>query len=61
MVDLARALKLEIVCEGVETDEQCRALQDLGCAIMQGYLFSAPISPDRVMALRPLMHAARAA
>jgi len=61
MVDLAQALKLEVVCEGVETDEQCRALQDLGCSIMQGYLFSAPITADRVMSLRPLMHAARQA
>ena len=61
MVDLARALKLEIVSEGVETDEQCRALQDLGCSIMQGYLFSAPITAERVMALRPLMRAARRA
>ena len=61
MVDLARALRLDVVCEGVETDEQCRALQDLGCALMQGYLFSAPITADRIPVLRPLMRAARKA
>jgi EAL domain-containing protein (putative c-di-GMP-specific phosphodiesterase class I) len=61
IVDLARALNLEVVSEGIETDEQCRALQDLGCNIMQGYLFSPPVPPERISALKPLMCAERRA
>ena len=32
------------VAEGVETEEQRRFLADVGCELMQGYLFSPPVS-----------------
>lgn len=41
--DLAHALKLEVVAEGVETPEQLKSLLDLGCDRLQGYLFSRPV------------------
>lgn len=42
MVELAHNLGLHITAEGVETDVQARALLDLGCDALQGYLFSRP-------------------
>ncbi len=42
VVDLARALDLECVAEGVETDEQLQVVADLGCPVVQGYLFARP-------------------
>src|ERR1700678_1026555 len=43
IVNLAHALKLNTVAEGVETEEQLRQLQSLGCEEMQGYLFGKPV------------------
>jgi diguanylate cyclase (GGDEF)-like protein len=42
IINLAHALKLNAVAEGVETDEQLRQLRALGCDEMQGYLFGKP-------------------
>jgi diguanylate cyclase (GGDEF)-like protein len=46
MVNLAHALELRIVAEGVETEDQARLLRLLGCDEMQGYLFSRPLPRD---------------
>jgi diguanylate cyclase (GGDEF)-like protein len=43
IINLARALKLNTVAEGVETEEQLRQLKLLGCDEMQGYLFGKPV------------------
>jgi diguanylate cyclase (GGDEF)-like protein len=40
---LARALGVDLVAEGVETEIQAIALRLAGCALMQGYLFSRPL------------------
>lgn len=46
IVAMAGALGLELVAEGVETEEQARQLDAVGCGIMQGYLFDRPLPPD---------------
>lgn len=46
IVGLAHALKLNVVAEGVETDEQSRLLRLMHCDEMQGYLFSKPLPCD---------------
>jgi diguanylate cyclase (GGDEF)-like protein len=46
IINLAHALKLNTVAEGVETEEQLRQLRLLGCDEMQGYLFGKPVPVD---------------
>ena len=46
IIGLAHALKLKVVAEGVETQEQARLLRLLNCDEMQGYLFSRAVSAD---------------
>jgi diguanylate cyclase (GGDEF)-like protein len=43
VVSLGRSLKKKVVAEGVETPEQLRFIQDLGCDEGQGYYFSPPV------------------
>ena len=43
IISLAHHLKLTVVAEGVETDEQHRLLKELHCEEMQGFLFSRPL------------------
>lgn len=48
VVRLGSALNLTVVAEGVETKEQARALQALGCSRGQGYLFGRPVAASAV-------------
>ena len=43
IITLAHSLKLKVVAEGVETEEQARLLRLLNCDEFQGYLFSKPV------------------
>jgi EAL domain-containing protein (putative c-di-GMP-specific phosphodiesterase class I) len=43
IIKLAHSLKLEVVAEGVETEEQSGLLRLLDCDEMQGFLFSKPL------------------
>ena len=40
------SLRLSVVAEGVETDEQLARLRDLGCELAQGFYFAAPLPPS---------------
>jgi len=42
-IDLAHAVGIRAVAEGVETSGQAQALQDMGCDLAQGYLFARPL------------------
>jgi diguanylate cyclase (GGDEF)-like protein len=46
IINLAHALKLNTVAEGVETEEQLRQLRTLHCDEMQGYLFDKPMPAE---------------
>ncbi len=48
IVDLARALGLQTIAEGVEQVEQQRVVTELGCDFGQGFLWSRPVLPERL-------------
>jgi diguanylate cyclase (GGDEF)-like protein/PAS domain S-box-containing protein len=48
VVELAHTLGMEVVAEGVETEQQAALLAELGCDFAQGYLFSKPLPPEEV-------------
>jgi predicted signal transduction protein with EAL and GGDEF domain len=54
IVGLARTLDLDVIAEGVETDEQLAVLSDLGCAEFQGYLVSPPVDAAAFEELLPV-------
>ncbi len=41
-----RKLGIDAICEGVETQEQCRYLAEVGCRYVQAYYFSRPVPPQ---------------
>ena len=46
IIDLAKNLKMDIVAEGVETEEQLAGLRSLGCHKIQGFYFARPMTPE---------------
>lgn len=47
IIAMAKSLGLQVVAEGVESDEQVRILRDLKCDQLQGYRFSRPLVEER--------------
>lgn len=48
MVGLGKSLKIHVTAEGVETAEQAKLLENLGCDQAQGYLYAKPMPGSRV-------------
>ena len=48
IIAMAKSLKLDVVAEGVETDEQLEFVTVKGCSAMQGYFFSEPLAPENM-------------
>jgi diguanylate cyclase (GGDEF)-like protein/PAS domain S-box-containing protein len=51
IISLAHSLKLKVVAEGVDAEDQVKALERLDCDQMQGYLFSKPVPRETIDAL----------
>ena len=49
IIDLADSLSMDIVAEGVETEEQLEGLRSLGCKHIQGFYFAKPMTPEAAL------------
>jgi EAL domain-containing protein (putative c-di-GMP-specific phosphodiesterase class I)/CheY-like chemotaxis protein len=49
IIEMGHELEMEVIAEGVETDEQLRILREKGCDGVQGYLFSCALPPVEIM------------
>ena len=45
-IDIASAIGLKVIAEGIDTEEQAHCLQSLGCQFGQGYLFARALPTD---------------
>ena len=43
VIDMAKRMRITVLCEGVETEKQAKFLMDAGCDLAQGYYFSKPV------------------
>jgi EAL domain-containing protein (putative c-di-GMP-specific phosphodiesterase class I) len=60
LVELSRDLGLQVIAEGVETQEQADLLTEIGCPLVQGYLFGLPASAQECGLPAPRVSGARA-
>jgi len=51
IIELAHTLGLEVIAEGVETEEQAAHLKEMGCDMAQGYHFARPLPPEEIPAV----------
>ncbi len=49
-VSLGMAMNMEVIAEGVETNEQLQVLTDQGCRLIQGYFTGRPMTGDALLA-----------
>jgi len=48
IIELARVLGMDVVAEGIETEDQLLLLKEMGCRFGQGYLFATPLPADKI-------------
>jgi diguanylate cyclase (GGDEF)-like protein/PAS domain S-box-containing protein len=48
IIAVGHSMKMEVIAEGVEQEEQRAILERLGCDGMQGFLFARPMSPEEI-------------
>ena len=51
IIDMAHVLSLHVVAEGVETEAQLAKLGQIGCDVVQGYVFSRPVPWEEALAI----------
>lgn len=49
IVALGKAMKLDVIAEGVETDQQYAIVRQLGCNLAQGYFIARPMPADQLL------------
>ncbi len=50
IISLGRSLNIKVLAEGVESEEHVRSLSNLGCELVQGYLYSPPVEEETFLA-----------
>jgi diguanylate cyclase (GGDEF)-like protein/PAS domain S-box-containing protein len=48
IINMAKSMNLEVIAEGVETEEQTSFLRSQGCKLIQGYLISMPLTGEQI-------------
>lgn len=56
IVRLAKRLDLEVIAEGVETQDQLECIYGCGCNMIQGYLISPPVPWEKAVSLLDVLH-----
>jgi diguanylate cyclase (GGDEF)-like protein/PAS domain S-box-containing protein len=51
VIAFAKSLKLSVICEGIETEAQARAIRSTECDVLQGYLIGKPMRASEFQAL----------
>ena len=51
IIQMGKSLNMDVVAEGVETEEQLNCLREMNCAYVQGLLFGDPVSSDDYLEL----------
>ncbi len=51
IIPMARVLNIDVIAEGIETEEQMEYLRNLDCQYGQGFLLSLPVTSERYTAL----------
>jgi len=46
IISIGHVLGLEVISEGVESEEQLEILKRIGCDLIQGYIWGRPLPPD---------------
>jgi EAL domain-containing protein (putative c-di-GMP-specific phosphodiesterase class I) len=46
IIELAHTLRMKVIAEGVETEEQAELLREMGCDMAQGLYFSKPLPAE---------------
>jgi EAL domain-containing protein (putative c-di-GMP-specific phosphodiesterase class I) len=50
IISIARSMKMHVIAEGIETQEQAQLLQNLGCEFGQGFFFARPLDSHKALA-----------
>jgi diguanylate cyclase (GGDEF)-like protein/PAS domain S-box-containing protein len=58
VLTLARRMGLTVIAEGVETADQDELLREMGCPVVQGYLYGRPVPPAEVLLPEAVLPAA---
>jgi EAL domain-containing protein (putative c-di-GMP-specific phosphodiesterase class I) len=56
VITMAQSLRLNVIAEGVEDEDQARLLESLACPEMQGFFFSRPLSGDEFLPVMNKLH-----
>ena len=46
VINMLKRAGFEVICEGIETEDEARQIADFGCLMAQGFYFDRPMPPE---------------